>query len=204
MSKQTAASPQTNVNAPHDATLEALSSLMDGELEAGRCTGLLQQLCTDAHVRRQWTLMHLTGDALRSSEVASLHSESFVARLSSALEAEPAIVAPHARKSRRFMRRVVLPGAAVAAAASVLVFVAVPQLRGTDSASATMAASKSATTPVLAVGEPAAGAATSTNGAVVIRLPELDAYLAAHREQAGTAVALRSAPYLRTSASVPR
>lgn len=217
MSKQTGSSAEP----PHDANLEALSCLVDGELEAGRCTGLLQKLCTDPQVRWQWTLMHVTGDALRSSEVASLHSEAFVARVANALDAEPAIVAPQAsRGQRRFIRRVALPAVAVAAAASVLVFVAVPQLRGLDGspagstsvsaaggstpAGSTPAPSAIVSAPATAV-PPVASMSTEPAGTVVVqRLPELDAYVAAHREQSGTSMMLRSTPYLRTSATVPR
>lgn len=232
MSKQTSQSPARPANAPPEATMEALSCLVDGELDATHCDRLLRTLCDDPQVRLQWTLMHVTGDALRSSEVASLHSESFAARFSTALEAEPAIVAPHARRtaqrrSQSFVRRVALPGVAVAAAASVLVFVAVPQLRdpasgagttltGTQPAT-TQAGLPPATLPQIAAQpgtQPATTPVQSTNGSgtsngatsptIVQRLPELDAYLAAHREQAGTSMMLRSAPYLRTSGTVPR
>jgi sigma-E factor negative regulatory protein RseA len=204
MSKQTGAASSGD----HDPTLEALSCLVDGELEAASCPALLQQLCSDPAARRQWTLMHVTGDALRSTEVASLHSEGFAARFASALEAEPAIVAPRAGRGR-FVRRVALPGVAVAAAATVLVFVAVPQLRD-PAGPATVASLPPAARPAAPVAAPAAAEPASAAAAprapvvVVERLPELDAYLAAHREQSGTAVMLRSAPYLRTSATVPR
>jgi sigma-E factor negative regulatory protein RseA len=205
--------PAASDGQPNDATLEALSCLMDGELDATHCSGLLKKVCSDPQARRQWTLMHITGDALRSSEVASLHSEAFVARLAAALDAEPAIVAPQAsRGSRSFVRRVALPGVAVAAAASVLVFVAVPQLRDPTAGSGAVLTMSPATSSQSApaqvastAGEASPSSAGTPNGTVAIqRLPELDAYLAAHREQSGTSMMLRSTPYLRTSATVPR
>lgn len=209
-----AAPPDEPGGRPLDARArEALSCFADGELDAAESAAFVRSLCSDPEARREWTLLHVVGDALRSTEVASMHSDTFVARVAQALEAEPAIVAPHARRdTRRIVRRVVLPGVAVAAAAAVLAIVAVPQLAAPDlPAPATVvslpaAPAKKADAPIPVVSMQAPPAPTVGPSAVgqVERLPELDAYLAAHREQSGTPVMLRSAPYLRTSATVPR
>lgn len=186
---------------------EALSCLIDGELDPAECAKLLGRLGADHVARREWLLLHVAGDALRSSDVACLQSDRFLLRMGAALEAEPPIVAPRARRDRaRLMRRVVLPGAAVAAAAAMLAVIAVPQLRG-DSPATTQTQTASAAAP----GAPAAAplvpvAATPASGAPkeIRRLAELEAYLAAHRELAGGSMMPRTAPYLRASVPAQR
>jgi len=175
----------------NDDCREKLSSLIDGELDSTDSGALVDRVCADPQLRSQWSLLHATCDALRSSEVAALHSPAFVARVSAALAQEPTILAPAALARRRF-QRVLIPGAAVAAAAALLVVVAVPQLRGPG------AAVEVAATPVIAP-------ATGTPQAVeVARVPEVERYLRAHRELAGGNVMPRATPYLRTSNNLPQ
>jgi sigma-E factor negative regulatory protein RseA len=152
-------------------------------------------------------MFHLVGDALRSSEVACLQSEKFLSRLDAALEAEPAIVAPRLRRGPvRIVRRVVLPGAAVAAAATMLAVIALPQLRGElPGAAQTVTAPAMPSAPVTTVSTaPTTRPAAMPAQNEVRRLAELEAYLAAHRELAGGSMMPRSAPYLRASAPAPR
>jgi len=173
----------------HDCR-EELSSLIDGELEPSACYVLLERLRSDDAARRDWEWMNAASDALRSNDVAALHSTQFTIRFAQSLAAEPPIVAPRAaRKSVSLIRRVVLPGAAVAAAAGVLVVIALPQLRST--------------TEPQSVAVQTAPAPANEPPAELLRSAELEAYLAAHREFAVGALIPRSAPYLRTSASVP-
>jgi negative regulator of sigma E activity len=158
---------------------EAMSRLIDGELDAGGCRELLQRLGTDTEARQAWMLMNVACDAMRSNETAALHSSGFVARVSAALETEPVILAPGALARRRngTLRRVVLPAAAVAAAAAVLAVVAVPQLRGTGAESK----------PEIA---------RMPDGGVT-RSSELEAYYWAHRESAGGPVTTRANEYVQ-------
>lgn len=167
----------------------ALSCLMDGELDANAGRPCIEGLCADQEARRAWALWHVASDALRSSEVAALHSQRFCDRLHVALEAEPRLLAPRAFARARSLRRVVLPGAAVAAAVAALVVVALPQLQQPSVA-------------------PQAAGATTPVGPAVIALPvagevarsaELEAYLVAHREAFASGVMPRSTAYLRTS-----
>ncbi len=180
---------------------ETLSCLIDGELDPAECAKLLGRLGTDRAARRKWLLLHVAGDALRSSDMASLQSERFLLRMSDALEAEPAIVAPRARRDRaRLVRRVVLPGAAVAAAAVMLAVIAVPQLRGDAGQMQTAQAPAPGVPAVVPVAATAAAGAANE----VRRLAELEAYLAAHRELAGGSMMPRTAPYLRAYATAQR
>jgi sigma-E factor negative regulatory protein RseA len=194
---------------PASLSSQSLSCLIDGELDAAECARLLEGLVADPEARREWLMFHLAGDALRSSEVACLQSEKFLLRLGAVLEAEPAIVAPRLRRSRmRLVRRVVLPGAAVAAAATMLAVIAVPQLRGDEpGATQTVAAPAVTSAPVTTVSTAPTARSSAVPAPVpneVRRLAELEAYLSAHRELAGGSMMPRSAPYLRASAPASR
>jgi negative regulator of sigma E activity len=172
-----------------DDCREALSCLIDGEIDRAECASILDRICADPRVRDQWALLHAAGDALRSSEVAALHSNAFVGRVAAALAGEPTILAPRALARRRY-HRVLIPGAAVAAAVALLAVVAVPQLRG------------SGEMPQVATVTPAAPA-SEPQPVEVARVPELERYLRAHRELAGSLVMPQSTPYLRTSNNLP-
>ena len=173
--------------APRLGCSEALSRLIDGELDPGACRDLFERLGADDEARRTWVLLNVACDAVRSSETAALHSAGFVTRVSAALAAEPVILAPRALRSRQgVLRRVVIPVAAVAAAAAVLAVVALPELRGPGSEPKVIEAKnepKVVPPPVDAHGE-------------VIRSAEFEAYLAAHRESAGGPVTSRATEYV--------
>ncbi len=74
--------------------------------------------------RQVWDTYHLIGDVLRSEELAIKPSDLFYARISKAIDAEPAIVAPHRRKSASV--RIGLSSLAVAAAVASVAWVAAP------------------------------------------------------------------------------
>lgn len=170
----------------------SLSCLIDGELDRAACDRLLVRFRFEESVQRQWRLLNTACDALRSNEVAAMHSEGFVQRVAVALAREPALLAPSAWSSHRLLRRVVAPGVAVAAAVTLLAVVAVPQLTVSDAGRAQVA-----TTPATPSQAPA------LTPVEVARVPELERYLLAHRELAGGTVMPVSTPYLRTSNAMP-
>jgi negative regulator of sigma E activity len=190
-------SQQDGSQRPDADCREALSRLIDGELDEAECRRLLDRLCRDESAQREWTLLNLACDALRSSEVAALHSAGFVARVRSALAAEAPIVAPASRPgTRRLTRRVLLPAAAVAGAAVVLGVVAVPQLLGPATPATALAHKEPVTVPV-------APAAPAPQERGIVRSAELEAYLEAHREQAAGPLLPRPTAYQRASATLP-
>jgi sigma-E factor negative regulatory protein RseA len=166
-----------------DDCAQRLSALVDGELDAEGCAALVERLRGDGEARRAWAMLNCVGDAMRSAEVAALHSEGFVARVSAVLEREPTVLAPAALPRRAAARRWLLPGAGAAAAAAVLLAVALP--------------SRQALSPEATVAR--APAAPTT---VIDRSPQLERYLAAHRELADPSVMPHSTPYVRTSGAV--
>lgn len=179
--------------------IEHLSSLIDGELDAHEAAAVLDALCRDAELQRRWSDLQLVGDALRSTEVAACHVEGFCARVSKALADEPTILAP--RPARSAMRRYAIPGAAVAASAAAIAFVALPLLR-TPAADMTAGQRQpvAATAPVVArVEDASAQQATLKAAAAIANARALDPYFAAHRELTGGTPLPRATAYLRAS-----
>ncbi len=76
--------------------------------------------------RQVWDTYHLIGDVLRSDDLAHKPSDLFYARVSRAIDAEPAILAP--QRHAPLLKRVGLPGLVVAAAVATVVWVALPYL----------------------------------------------------------------------------
>lgn len=137
----------------------SVSSWVDGEAE------LRSEDLDTPYGRQLWDTYHLIGDVMRSPDLAIRPSERFYARVSAALEAEPAIVAP-SPLARRHLLRNGLSGLAVAAAVASVVWMARPFFLAPD---APLTA-----TPVMAqADEPEAAD------------PGLADYMAAHQSMAG-------------------
>jgi len=169
---------------------QRLSCLLDGELEAGECRSLIERLRSDEDACRTWVVLNCVGDAMRSAEVASWHSNGFVARVSAALAREPTVLAPSVLPPRPAMRRWLLPGAGAVAAAVVLVTIGLP--------------SRQAVSPGAVAGpaSPAPTLAAAQAPVQIDRSPQLERYLAAHRELSEPTLMPNSTPYVRTSAAV--
>jgi sigma-E factor negative regulatory protein RseA len=168
---------------------ESLSAWMDGELDEGQARALLDRLKQDAELRAHFEWLQVASDAMRSHEVAACHVPRLASRVSLALQSEPALLAPRAL-SGASVRRHVVTGMTVAAAAALLVVVAVPQLRGP------------AAPPVGAVPPVASNAAAVRPSAP--RNPQLEAYFRAHRELETTGVMPAAAAYIRFSGEPER
>ena len=180
---------------PGDA--ETFSAWFDGEAtDPAAEAAFAARLVRDPALRRQYEHWCLVGDALRSHEVAAHHSPRLCARINTALEAEPAILAPRAlpRAMPRGLRRNVASGAAVAAAFAVLAFFALPQLR---SALPGGAADPGAGIARVQPGAPSATAPASL-AMEAARRQRLEPYLQAHRDLAGQGVMPAAAIYLRS------
>lgn len=181
-----------------DDARQRWSCLMDGEADNAMIAACLREWAVSDTVRTDWVLWHAAGDAMRSSEVAAFHSDCFTARVAAALTDEPVIIA-RPRSNRRLVTRVMLPGAAVAAAAAMLTVVALPVLRG-GVAEGPQLAQQAPT--VAALPALAAGPASGTRVAIKPP-PHMDLYIAAHRELGGGVGMARTTPYLRTTTVLP-
>ncbi len=173
-----------------DECAQLLSALLDGELDAPHCAALVERLRHDQDACHEWAMLNCVGDAMRSAEVASFHSAGFVSRVSAALEGEPTVLAPAVLPRRSPVPRWLLPGAVAAAAAAVLIVVGMPWRPG--AVQETTVASAPSVSPTTVVAAPSA---------VIDRSPQLERYLAAHRELAEPTVMPHSTPYVRTSSA---
>jgi sigma-E factor negative regulatory protein RseA len=97
---------------------EEVSLFMDGELDADRIDGVCVGL-RDADGVSTWVCYHTIGDVLRGSTAAA---PAFAARFSSALAAEPTVLAPPRRRTAP--TAVAWAAAATVAAVSVVGWVA--------------------------------------------------------------------------------
>lgn len=85
-----------------------VSALMDGALEDGSQTSVLNALCRDSQLRQTWSEYHLIGDALRRSpRLSSDVTRGVMERLAN----EPTVLAPGVQR-RRGVWRYALPLAA--------------------------------------------------------------------------------------------
>ncbi|QIM49145.1 sigma-E factor negative regulatory protein [Pusillimonas sp. DMV24BSW_D] len=102
---------------------ESVSTWVDGEAE------IRAEDLDTPYGRQLWDTYHLIGDVMRSNELALQPSDRFYARVSKAIDDEPAIVAPRFRKPSPVWRAGV-SGLAVAAAVASVVWVALPYFVG--------------------------------------------------------------------------
>lgn len=141
------------LDAQTDSWDSTVSAWMDGDGE------IRPEDLDSPYGRQVWDTYHLIGDVLRSDELAIKPSDLFYARVSKAIDAEPAIVAPQRRAFSA--ARLGLSGVAVAAAVASVIWIALPYLSGQ--------APEGSRTQVLAVADEG----------------QVDDYIEAHRQFAG-------------------
>jgi sigma-E factor negative regulatory protein RseA len=186
---------------------EHLSAVVDGEWAGG--PGHIGEFLAELSgaERAAWSEYHLIGDALRSDDLAvhPVASSNFLRGFAARLEAEPHVLAPAAAGARarasalRAVKRRLIPGLAVAAAAATLSWIVLPQLQRADAphAAVQMAAQPARHDAALQVA--AAGGPAGSDGNI-IRDAGLDQYLEAHQQFAQQPMVPGSAPFIRAAA----
>jgi sigma-E factor negative regulatory protein RseA len=96
---------------------QEISSLMDGELEAHEAERAIRSCCSTSESAQKWQEYHLIGDVLRGGKP---HPTDTAARVSLALQGEPAIVARPKRMIDTTVGRVALAAAASVATIGVV------------------------------------------------------------------------------------
>lgn len=114
--------------------LEEVSAFMDGEAELS-AESITASIHNDAELFGAWRRYHLVGDSLRGQLPAQFPATDLSARISRALESEPAILSPQ-RRTATVSQRILKPAAGLAIAASVAL-VAIIGLRGMDQTTGT-------------------------------------------------------------------
>ena len=192
---------------------ERLSALVDGELEVAASTGSCAAWAADPALRADWHAWHLIGDVLRSEDLASdpRHDRAFCAQVRSRLEAEPVVLAPtpalggsaggHSERQRRPGR---WAAAGAIAAGFVLVVGTVGVLRpGAWAPDARVAIAETPTSttasPATPKSEAAAQPIVTVADSKIIRDAQLERYLEAHKQFAGTSALGVPSAFLRSA-----
>ena len=195
-----------------DYSRERLSALADGELDPAGAAASCGAWGRDLGLRGDWHAWHLIGDVLRSDDLAAdpARDRRFCAGLRLRLEKEPVILAPAAAPAVG-LRRLVSNGqrrpwrAAWAVAAGVVLVVGtfavvrpgdapVPSRLALGDGPAAAAASAVAAAPIV---EAQAQPVMVVADGKLIRDAQLDRYLEAHKQFAGTSALGVPSAFLR-------
>jgi sigma-E factor negative regulatory protein RseA len=195
------------MSSPIEQNRERVSALMDGQLHSQEFADAVHAACDDADAQESWGTYHLIGDVLRGDPAAQRHASSdFVARLQVRLLAERIALAPvadvvaepggalhapsrqSAANNGSFRWKMVAGFASLAAVAAV----------GWNSVS-TVSSPAAAPQLVQGVASPLVAVANPTSGAVMLRDPQLDEILAAHKQQGGSSALQMPAGFLRNA-----
>lgn len=202
---------------PIELNRERVSALMDGQLRSQEFAHAVLAACDDADAQETWDTYHLIGDVLRVGAAAHVHAApDFVARVQARLQAEGVATAPVAEGiSQRPDAGVVQPMPSRQPAANTDSFrwkmvagfasLAAVAAIGWNSASTVWApatapqlaqAPQAVASSLVAVAVPSMG---QGGGAVMLRDPQLDDILAAHKQQGGSSALQMPAGFLRNA-----
>jgi sigma-E factor negative regulatory protein RseA len=205
------------------SALESLSALSDGELDASAVARACALWRDDGAVRSAWHAYHLIGDVLRSDDLAGHpeHDVAFVASLRTRLAAEPVVLAPevpsqtheplvqpvraNGRNSRWSWKAPSAVAAGFVLVAGALVVTRAPSPTATATTPSEAPALASAALPPVAVPalapEPSFMSRRRPGDNKLLRDAQLDRYLAAHQQFAGTTALGVPSGFLRNAAA---
>lgn len=193
------------------ASRERLSALVDGELERGDVDVACGAWRADAEVRRTWHAWHAIGDVLRSEDAAcdATADLRFCAAVSTRLATEPVVLAParwsvaQAAASFARPRSRWAVGSAVAAGLVLVAGTFALVRTGADPALERIALVDGRTAPTVSsvpVGADAAAPEVATIAdQKVIRDAQLDRYMVAHKQFAGSSALGVPSAFLRSA-----
>lgn len=177
-----------------DDPLELISALADGELQGEELARALTLLAHDEQARAYWHACHVTGDVLRSRELAhdAAGDAAFMARLAPRLRGTTPKPAP--RPAMAWVGRLAANDAwgwpRVAGLAALALGVAVAWHVGGGDVGAPAQLAQIA---------PASQPAEESTVQTMIRDPRLDQLLAAHRELGGVSALQKPSGFLRNA-----
>jgi len=191
---------------------EMVSALMDGELRGAEFTRALDYLEDNRSARDAWDTYHLVGEVLRSGKLQTqAHDAAFIDRWRTAVvsdalnseannqffeRAEPIYQPQVAAANGGWWRRVA--GLASIAFVGILVWQAAQWMGPGGSAGSTPTLAQSSAQP-LELTSSVSAAVAEESGAVMLRDPQLDALLAAHRQHGGVTALQMPAGFLRNA-----
>jgi len=194
-----------------DSAKERLSALADGELDVAGSTASCAAWARNADLRADWHAWHLIGDVLRSEDLSSnpRHDRFFCATVRARLQWEPVVVAPMPVAAESVGRHLEAHGrsrrwtaAGAVAAGLVLVVGTFALVRPGESPPAAQIArvdgpitASDAATPAEVAAQPVAIVADNK----IIRDAQLERYLEAHKQFAGTSALGVPSAFLRSA-----
>jgi sigma-E factor negative regulatory protein RseA len=180
---------------------ERLSAMADGELDGPDAAACCSAWGKDAELRAEWHAWHLIGDVLRSEDLAGdpRRDRHLVSAVRTRLQSEPVVLAPTSLMARtsgggRGLGRAGWRAGAAVAAGLVLVVGTFALVRPGEAPVRTGVALD--TSPAAGAAVPAVAAATTGDATAIpvaivadnriIRDAQLDRYLEAHKQFAGS------------------
>ena len=163
---------------------EQISAFADGEIDADQLHALMME-CRQTNHLAQWDLYHHIGDVLRSDEMAQDCSTDFSAQLSARLAMEPAYMPVGASTSPSLGHRWARSSrmiSGIAAGAAALYFGGAYLMQPTNDGGMLQRLSAQARLAPGFTIIPAEGAQVAVGTQVVMRDPQIDAYLIAHQQ----------------------
>ena len=189
----------TETPKPSDDDAELASALADGQLSAAESARALDWVSQTETGRQHWQVYHMVGDVLRADQAGlPADDEAFVARLRARLqhEATPVRRVEAANAPRFHWAR--LAGVVLLVMGSLLGWQA--WLDAGDAAGKGQLAQAPVPEPQAAAGQPPGPAQAQTEApATMIRDPQLDALLAAHKQFGGASALQTPAGFLRNA-----
>ena len=172
----------------HDKDLKLrVSMLLDGELEGRDNPRLIERIESDESLKQAWARYNLIGQVMRTPG-GLLADEDFARRISSAVEEEPAILAPRCRSaSNPEVRQRVVGFALAASLAAVALMVGKSVIDHGGELYANLASTQSV--------------ATVTTGSDTVADAQFSDYLLTHNETAYQAGSAGMLPYVRSVSS---
>ncbi len=199
-----------------------LSALADGELSEDGVRRVCHAWRDDPQTRETWHTYNLIGDVMRSEDLATspLRDERFLAGLRARLADEPVVLAPQVAaprvadvrgaaavsaggrraNGRPWMAPVAVAAGFVVVVGALVVVTQVSQPGVTESARSALASSSPVAVAV-ASRDPVASSPEFVATGDVIRDPQLDRYLLAHKQFAGSTVLGAPSGFLRNAAA---
>lgn len=192
---------------------ERVSALMDGELQGDDFVRTVEQLETCASTLEVWDTYHLVGEVLRSGQLLrSTHHAEFMARLRERLAAEatdrptgteratayvanPTKIAPPANDD--LWRRVA--GLASIIGVGLLIWQAQGWFSAESVPHAAVIAQLPAQRSLVVPPDPVVESVAPDETPIMLRDPQLDALLAAHRQHGGVTALQMPAGFLRNA-----
>jgi sigma-E factor negative regulatory protein RseA len=185
-------------------TQELISAMADGQLRGGAFERGMEVAARDPAALEAWQAYHLIGDVLRSSELAAGTLPGvFLSRLRSRLQDEQRLAAPMPSSAPHTAARPEMPPQAASNDANfrwklVAGFASVAAVAAIGWSTVGGLAGKPQQAQFAAV--PAAIAPVANMPGPMIRDPQLDEFLAAHRQLAGASALQAPAGFLRNAA----